>query len=78
LSAGWEVEFETNFNLEPGSSMNANVCGQSLCQTSPSAMPDGCHSCVTDICNLDSSCCTTAWDQTCVDEVSSICGLTCQ
>jgi hypothetical protein len=78
LSSGWEIEFQPNFSLEPGSTLNAKVCGQSLCLTSPSPMPDSCHSCVTEICNLDPDCCSTAWDQTCVDEVNSICGLVCE
>jgi len=78
LSSGWEIEFQTNFSLEPGSSLNANICGQSLCLTSPSPMPDGCHSCVTLICAINLACCTTTWDQTCVDQVNWICGLNCE
>jgi len=78
LSSGWEVEFENNFNLVPGASMNANICGQSLCQTSASPMPYGCHSCVTEICDLDPSCCDTTFDQSCVDRVYTVCNLACE
>lgn len=34
--------------------------------------------CVRSICNIDAYCCNVAWDQYCIEEVSSICGHSCQ
>ena len=33
--------------------------------------------CVTDICQADSFCCMSGWDQSCQNQVASICGFTC-
>lgn len=60
------------------------TCPGSLCDTHPGTpFTAGCDeppivpSCVSQICATDSFCCTTEWDDLCVDEVESICGLTC-
>jgi hypothetical protein len=78
LSGGWEIWFIPGFTVENGASLSAEVCGQSLCKTSPSPMPFGCHSCVVQICDIDPACCDTAFDQDCVDEVNTVCGLVCE
>ena len=58
-------------------------CAHSLCENG-SALTPGCDeppitpSCVTEVCNADSYCCNSAWDSLCVDEVTSICGLSCE
>jgi hypothetical protein len=78
LSSGREILFGPGFNVEPGASINADVCGQSLCKTSPSPMPEGCHSCVIDICEIDPACCDTAFDQACLDKVATVCNLACK
>jgi hypothetical protein len=67
-----EVWIDTNTILE------IRVCGQSLCATSDAPMPEGCHSCVDQICAADPACCDTAFSQACVDKVNSVCGLTCE
>lgn len=41
----------------------------------PSCDDNTCRTCV---CNLDSECCNTLWDQTCTDEASVECALSCQ
>lgn len=37
------------------------------------ALDADCNLCVADICALDSSCCSSGWDQNCVNQVSSVC-----
>ncbi len=61
----------------------ASVCGQ-ICHTCDhffcdpgSALDPQCHPCVEQICAVDDFCCTTLWDRDCVDQVPSVCGLTC-
>jgi glucose/arabinose dehydrogenase len=78
LSSGWEIMLMPGFTIEPGATLNANVCGQSLCMTSGSPMPDGCHSCVTQICDIDSTCCALDFDQACLNMVDTVCGLVCE
>ncbi len=52
------------------------TCAHDLC-TEGSALAIGCDGCVMAICGTDPFCCTTFWDGLCVNEVTSICGLTC-
>ena len=78
LSSGWVIEMMPGFQIEQGATLNAAVCGQSLCETSSSPMPDGCHSCVVDICDVDPFCCNTEFDFICVGEVYDVCGLVCK
>lgn len=77
-NSGWEIDLMAGFLVEQGSTFNANVCGQSLCITSSSPMPYGCHSCVDQICTMEPSCCGLEFDQACVDKVSTVCGLVCK
>jgi len=46
-----------------------------LPSNTPTATPVS--SCVKKICSADPYCCQTAWDQICISEVASICGLQC-
>jgi hypothetical protein len=59
MSSGLEIQFMPNFSIETGAALSAATCGQSLCETSAVPMPDGCHSCVVQICDVDSTCCDT-------------------
>lgn len=58
------------------------ACEHALCDTGVS-LTDGCEdsatpgSCVEDICEVDAFCCNNSWDNQCVNEVSSICELSC-
>lgn len=52
------------------------TCVHPTCSTGV-ALDASCNSCATQICAVDSFCCTTSWDATCVSEVSSVCGKTC-
>jgi hypothetical protein len=78
ISSGLEIDFLPGFLVEQGATLNANVCGQSLCATSTSPMPYGCHSCVSQICDIDAACCDTEFDQACLDKVDTECGLVCE
>lgn len=78
LSSGENIEFLPGFTIEQGSTLEAAVCGQSLCETSSSPMPDGCHYCVEDICFVDPACCDTEYDQACLDKVDTVCNLVCE
>jgi uncharacterized repeat protein (TIGR01451 family) len=78
VNSGWEIDFLPGFIVEQGATLNANVCGQSLCMISAFPMPYGCHSCVNQICDIDPSCCALEFDQACLDRVYTICGLVCE
>ncbi|HLM74515.1 MAG TPA: M57 family metalloprotease [Polyangiaceae bacterium] len=41
-------------------------------------LTSGCDPCVTQVCAADPFCCNNTWDATCVSEVGSICGISCQ
>jgi len=77
-NSGWEIDFMPEFLVESGATFKANVCGQSLCLSSPTPMPYGCHSCVDQICDIDMTCCTLAFDQDCANMVGTVCGLVCE
>ena len=76
-NSGWEIDFMPGFSIELGAILNATVCGQSLCLTSPNPMPYGCHTCVDLICADTPSCCSEEFDQACVDTVDTVCNLVC-
>ena len=77
-NSGLDIEFLSGFTVEPGATFNAGVCGQSLCETSTSPMPEGCHSCVDQICAADPTCCSLEFDQLCLDKVDTFCDLVCE
>ena len=78
LSSGLEIQFLPGFLINKGASLDAEVCGQSLCEINPSPMPNECHSCVVQICDIDPHCCDTAFDRACLQKVGSVCGLLCK
>ncbi|KAJ3324261.1 hypothetical protein HDV06_000300 [Boothiomyces sp. JEL0866] len=51
-----------------------SACAHDKC-TIGRALSQGCNACVDQILAADSYCSTSQWDQTCVDEVQSVCGL---
>lgn len=77
LSSGLDIGISGEFLIENGAGLEAEVCGQSLCETSLTPMKYGCHSCVDTICDIDSSCCETAFTQACLEKVRTDCGLVC-
>lgn len=78
LSSGEEIRIKPDFLIENGATMSARVCGQSLCETSASPMPDGCHPCVELICDSYPGCCEVEFSQACLDKVDTVCGLVCE
>jgi hypothetical protein len=52
-------------------------CAHSKCTTG-TKLTSGCDACVTKICAKDPFCCNTEWDAACVNQVSSVCGESCQ
>lgn len=77
LSSGWEILIEPEFEIQEGATLRATTSGQSLCLVSAEPMPRGSHSCVDQICEVNSACCDSAFSQQCLDQVQSICGLSC-
>jgi hypothetical protein len=63
-----------------------SVCGAS-CQTDPPCSHDKCYAgealnptcdpCVASICQQTGYCCTSKWDNICVDKVKTVCGVSC-
>ncbi len=65
-----------------GSGICAGNCPHAPCTAGPSSTPftSGCDSpgnCVSQVCSADSYCCSTDWDSVCVNQVGSVCGLSC-
>jgi hypothetical protein len=78
--------------LSCGSCALGQTCTNNVCTTTPPSPPStcahsqcasgakltsGCTSCVSSICAVDSYCCASAWDSICINEVSSVCKLSC-
>jgi len=53
------------------------ACAHELCEPGPVLDP-ACDSCAATVCTADAFCCNVFWDRVCVDEVETMCGLTCQ
>jgi len=51
-------------------------CAHDLCVEGEVLVPD-CDTCVEQICAVDPFCCNDSWDATCVNQVTSICGIVC-
>ncbi len=54
----------------------ATTCTHDRCSTG-AKLVSSCDACVTKVCSSDSFCCARNWDSTCVAEVGTICGETC-
>jgi hypothetical protein len=53
-----------------------NTCSHPICSAG-GKLTSSCDACVTQICAKDSYCCNNKWDATCVAEIGTICGETC-
>jgi hypothetical protein len=53
-----------------------SACAHDKCVEGVALDPD-CDPCVQQICNDDAFCCADSWDEVCVGEVESVCGLSC-
>jgi subtilisin family serine protease len=54
----------------------ALACTHTACEAGE-RLGSGCEPCTETICAFDPYCCDTAWDEICVDEVSMLCGVSC-
>ena len=59
-----------------GGGGGSGSCDHDVC-TSGGALKMDCDACTQSLCAVDSYCCDTAWDSTCVGEVDQYCGQTC-
>ena len=75
LSGGRLVAIGNGFVVE--GSLRVSSCGHDLCVASAAPIENGCHSCVSLVCDVDPRCCSTSWNSVCVSEVGSICALSC-
>jgi hypothetical protein len=55
----------------------AGQCEHDKCSAGVKLTAANCDSCVKSVCAADAYCCSTKWDATCVNEVKTICGVTC-
>ena len=69
---GNDLDDDCNGTADDGCS----TCAHDEC-TAGGALTSGCSDCATTVCNADAWCCTLGWDQTCVNQVQNLCGLTC-
>jgi len=77
IESGDLIRFLPGISVEQGAQLRMRTCGQNLCALGANPLESQCHSCVEQICAVDASCCTTAWNQQCVDQVETVCGLSC-
>ncbi len=75
-STAWDRLCVNEVGSVCGKSCGGNTCAHALC-TAGGNLTSGCDPCVTQICAVDSYCCSTAWDSICVGEVGSVCGNSC-
>lgn len=66
----------TSCTVVPGPDAGTGSCAHPVCAVGGPLSVD-CSSCVTSLCAQDPYCCGVAWDATCVGEVTSICGQSC-
>ncbi|MSQ83937.1 MAG: hypothetical protein EXR77_13820 [Myxococcales bacterium] len=81
-SSGWDVTCLGHvFSVCKSQGCTYGTCGHSLCSVG-AKVTKGCDgaakgNCATLICNADAFCCTTSWDQACVNDVATVCKHTC-
>jgi hypothetical protein len=56
-----------------GTGGSGGACAHDECTTGPALTPS-CSSCAQAVCGYDSYCCTTSWDDTCIEAAQSLCG----
>ena len=60
----------------PPTDGGAETCTHPICAVGVPLVA-GCGACTLELCTNDPFCCAVTWDATCVGEVTSICGITC-
>jgi hypothetical protein len=66
----------TSSSSSGGSSSGGGSCRHDMCSAG-AKLASACDPCVKEICAADSYCCKNKWDATCVKEVESVCGQSC-
>ncbi len=56
----------------PADAEAQQACSHDYCEEG-SGLNSSCDPCVTAICDIDSFCCQTGWDQNCIDQVLTVC-----
>jgi hypothetical protein len=79
-----EVKWDGTCVSEVGQSCNKtctglppSTCSHNECVAGV-ALTSDCSACAGAVCNLDSFCCKTTWDTTCIGEVADLCGIACK
>jgi len=84
-NAGVGYDGPTGVGTPNGEALRATCFGSSCggtCDTHVACsvgaeLDASCNFCTAEICDADPFCCTTRWDETCVGEVQSVCGTSC-
>jgi len=72
-SAGWTNACTAVADFACGA---GTCCAHNVCVIG-GPLANGCSSCVTAVCAVKPSCCTTAWDQSCKDQLNASCNVIC-
>ena len=71
----------TGMGGDPNTSSSSGMGGSPTCAhdicVQGGALQNNCDPCVTQICQGDAFCCDTQWDEICVEQVFSVCGIDC-
>jgi hypothetical protein len=59
-----------------GTNPGSGTCDHDTC-TAGGALDASCGSCEADMCAYDAYCCSTTWDDLCISEAESVCGIDC-
>jgi hypothetical protein len=75
-----EAESYCGASCGGGGSSGSSGSGGGACHdecTQGGPLDASCSSCASDVCAADSYCCSTAWDDVCVNEAAQLCGVQC-
>ena len=75
-TSGWDATCVQLAENVCGASCGSSACSHDVC-TQGAALSSSCDSCTSAVCAQDSYCCTTGWDDTCIQLVGSVCGIGC-
>lgn len=67
------IIYECGTTTGGGGGGGTGSCDHDVCSAG-SALDGSCDSCAADVCAQDAFCCSTEWDQQCINEASDICG----
>jgi hypothetical protein len=76
LEGGADAGAGSDAGSDAAQDAGASSCAHPIC-TVGTQLVATCDPCAAQVCAQDNFCCSSSWDQTCVGEVTSICGQTC-